>query len=151
MDYLIELTELLKYFCWILYIIGTSRCILKVLPFGRLRVVPHFSSGIVERAKRERAWKSPHAIFLAFFFSPPLLGSGTNLLKTGNSKTLSANDKSWQVDAEGGEGQCSWLRDPTKMTIVGYEPQQKYNRTPVSIQDKFKFCHRAPMGIENEK
>ena len=28
---------------------------------SRLRVVPHFSSGIVERAKRERAWKSPHA------------------------------------------------------------------------------------------
>ena len=27
----------------------------------RLRVVPHFSSGIVGRAKRERAWKSPHA------------------------------------------------------------------------------------------
>ena len=27
----------------------------------RLGVVPHFSSGIVERAKRERAWKSPHA------------------------------------------------------------------------------------------
>ena len=27
----------------------------------RLRAVPHFSSGIVERAKRERAWKSPHA------------------------------------------------------------------------------------------
>ena len=27
----------------------------------RLRVVPHFSSGIVELAKRERAWKSPHA------------------------------------------------------------------------------------------
>ena len=27
----------------------------------RLRVVPHFSSGIEERAKRERAWKSPHA------------------------------------------------------------------------------------------
>ena len=27
----------------------------------RLRVVPHFSSGIVKRAKRERAWKSPHA------------------------------------------------------------------------------------------
>ena len=27
----------------------------------RLRVVPHFSSGIVERAKRERTWKSPHA------------------------------------------------------------------------------------------
>ena len=27
----------------------------------RLRVVPHFSSGIVERAKREHAWKSPHA------------------------------------------------------------------------------------------
>ena len=29
--------------------------------FYRPRVVPHFSSGIVERAKRERAWKSPHA------------------------------------------------------------------------------------------
>ena len=28
---------------------------------SRLRVVPHFSSGIVERAKRERTWKSPHA------------------------------------------------------------------------------------------
>ena len=27
----------------------------------RLREVPHFSSGIVERAKREHAWKSPHA------------------------------------------------------------------------------------------
>ena len=27
----------------------------------RLRVVPHFSSGIVERAKRQREWKSPHA------------------------------------------------------------------------------------------
>ena len=27
----------------------------------RLRVVPHFSSGIVGRAKCERAWKSPHA------------------------------------------------------------------------------------------
>ena len=26
-----------------------------------LRVVPHFSLGIVEQAKRERAWKSPHA------------------------------------------------------------------------------------------
>ena len=28
---------------------------------ARVRVVPHFSSGIVERAKREREWKSPHA------------------------------------------------------------------------------------------
>ena len=27
----------------------------------RLRVVPHYSSGIAERAKRERTWKSPHA------------------------------------------------------------------------------------------
>ena len=30
-------------------------------PKDRLRVVPHLSSGIGERAKRERAWKSPHA------------------------------------------------------------------------------------------
>ena len=29
--------------------------------FSRLWVVPHFSSGIVERVKRERAWKSPQA------------------------------------------------------------------------------------------
>ena len=28
---------------------------------ARLQVVPHFSSGIVERAKCERTWKSPHA------------------------------------------------------------------------------------------
>ena len=28
---------------------------------ARLQVVPHFSSEIVKRAKRERAWKSPHA------------------------------------------------------------------------------------------
>ena len=28
---------------------------------SRLRVVPHFSSGIVEWAKRKRAWKSPQA------------------------------------------------------------------------------------------
>ena len=28
---------------------------------GRLRVVPHFSLGIVEQVKRECAWKSPHA------------------------------------------------------------------------------------------
>ena len=28
---------------------------------ARLPVFPHFSSGIVERVKRERAWKSPHA------------------------------------------------------------------------------------------
>ena len=28
--------------------------------YPRLRVVPHFSSGIVEREKRERAWKSLH-------------------------------------------------------------------------------------------
>ena len=27
---------------------------------NRLRVVPQFSSGIVEQAERERAWKSPH-------------------------------------------------------------------------------------------
>ena len=30
-------------------------------PLARLRVVAHFSSGIVERAKRERMWKSPHS------------------------------------------------------------------------------------------
>ena len=35
--------------------------LLPSLGVNRLRVVPHFSSGIVERAKRERAWKSPHA------------------------------------------------------------------------------------------
>ena len=36
-----------------------STSLLRSLP--RLPVVPHFSSEIVEWAKRERAWKSPHA------------------------------------------------------------------------------------------
>ena len=42
----------------------SGRLKLVSVPFSilvRLRVVPHFSSGIVERAKRERAWKSTHA------------------------------------------------------------------------------------------
>ena len=42
-------------FCKFLY----DSCTLRLE--SRLRVVPHFLSGIVERAKRERAWKSPHA------------------------------------------------------------------------------------------
>ena len=37
---------------------------------SRLRVVPHFSSGTVERAKRERAWKSPRARKGLIFLSP---------------------------------------------------------------------------------
>ena len=36
-------------------------CVNWVDLISRLRVVPHFSSGRVERAKRERAWKSLHA------------------------------------------------------------------------------------------
>ena len=36
-------------------------CLFLLSYLHRLRVVPHFSSGIVERTKRERAWKSPHA------------------------------------------------------------------------------------------
>ena len=42
----------------------SGRLKLVSVPFSslvRLRVVPHFSSGIVQRAKRERAWKSTHA------------------------------------------------------------------------------------------
>ena len=50
-------------------ILKTKQCV---------RVVPHFSSGIVERAKRERAWKSPHDSLI--FLSPrrvlPFLASG---------------------------------------------------------------------------
>ena len=39
-----------------------SKALWSLIPFFcRLRVVPHFSSEIVERAKRERAWISPHA------------------------------------------------------------------------------------------
>ena len=34
---------------------------LSELTGNKLRVVPHFSSGIVERAKHEGVWKSPHA------------------------------------------------------------------------------------------
>ena len=38
---------------------GLARYILGwISPWVRLRVVPHFSSGRVERTKRERAWKS---------------------------------------------------------------------------------------------
>ena len=37
----------------------------------RQRVVPFFSSGLVERTKRECAWKSPHA--RNFYLSPPRL------------------------------------------------------------------------------
>ena len=33
----------------------------RIRDVARLQVVHHFSSGIGERAKRERAWKSPHA------------------------------------------------------------------------------------------
>ena len=43
--------------------INKFKCSLKTsvsLVLARLRVVPHLSSGILERAKRERAWKSPH-------------------------------------------------------------------------------------------
>ena len=34
-------------------------------------MVPHFSSVIVERAKRERAWKSPHAVLQDLFTLTP--------------------------------------------------------------------------------
>ena len=43
--------------CFAFFIIKIHGC----RAASRLRVVPHLSSGIVERAKRERAWKSPHA------------------------------------------------------------------------------------------
>ena len=44
--------------------INKFKCSLKTsvsLVLARLRIVPHLFSGIVERAKRERAQKSPHA------------------------------------------------------------------------------------------
>ena len=45
-----------------LQVAQSENSVLNKTPFHsfRLRVVPLFSSGIVERAKRERAWKSPH-------------------------------------------------------------------------------------------
>ena len=48
----VDARKFLTLLCWKITILGRD---------SRLRVVPHFSSGIVERAKRERAWKSPHA------------------------------------------------------------------------------------------
>ena len=42
-------------------IVVFAGCLFLLSDLHRLRVVPHFSSGIVERTKRERAWKSPHA------------------------------------------------------------------------------------------
>ena len=44
----------------------------------RLRVVPHFSSGIVERAKRKHAWKSTHAT--CSLFSRGLVFTRTRVL-----------------------------------------------------------------------
>ena len=74
------------------------------------------------------------------------MGSGTNLLKTGNSKTLSVNDR-WT-------GRVGRVKRPDKNdSVVGDEPLQKYDRTPVSIWDKFSFCRRArrelKLGIKN--
>ena len=45
-------------------IIRFGTCKVRRLNRARLRVVPHFSSGIEEQAKRERAWKclSPHRV-----------------------------------------------------------------------------------------
>ena len=46
----------------IIGVLGTNvTCKTDTLGKGRLWVVPRFSSGIVDWAKRERAWKSPHA------------------------------------------------------------------------------------------
>ena len=40
------------------------------LSFYRLRVVPHLSSGIVQPAKRKRAWKSPHVVGRRYSLNP---------------------------------------------------------------------------------
>ena len=45
-------------FSWVLL---SSQEKIDVNSYHRLREVPHFSSGILKWAKRERAWKSPHA------------------------------------------------------------------------------------------
>ena len=53
-------------YCFLLFsffsylLLQVIRLLSCILSEDRLLVVPHFSSGIVERAKRERAWKSPH-------------------------------------------------------------------------------------------
>ena len=57
----------------------------RLLQTSRLRVVPHFSSGMVERAKRERALKikSPHArkgdTRRGDFFSPGVIFTGARI------------------------------------------------------------------------
>ena len=61
---LFQLVQFIK--CWHIYLeLNSKRLYQKkkkvVVLCSRLRVVPHFSSGIAERAKRERACKSPHA------------------------------------------------------------------------------------------
>ena len=54
-------------YCFLLFsffsylLLQVIRLLSCILSEDRLLVVPHFSSGIVEGAKRERAWKSPHA------------------------------------------------------------------------------------------
>ena len=62
---------------------------LQILVFkkrGRLRVVPHFSSGIVERAKREGAWKSTHARKGVIIW--PARNSYIRLVKDGPAEAL---------------------------------------------------------------
>ena len=53
----VKINEIVKF----KFLAGTTRCQTTNNSSCGLRVVPHFSWGIVERAKRERAWKSPHA------------------------------------------------------------------------------------------
>ena len=56
------ITEKLNWLCWFINSqLSVLKIITSIVVFARLRVVPHFSAGIVKRAKRERAWKSPHA------------------------------------------------------------------------------------------
>ena len=55
------------------------------LGWARLRLVPLFSSGIVQRAKCERAWKSPHARKAPRRVSPCFFGESFNIRLRSNS------------------------------------------------------------------
>ena len=78
-------------------------------PFqGRLRVVPHFSSGIVEQAKRERAWKSPHARKGGYFHARSRFARSTiPEEKWGTTRSLLSGAQIWPPETN--RNNCFWV------------------------------------------
>ena len=79
---------------------------------GRLRVVPHFSSGIVKRAKREHAWKPPQARKGDTTSSPPFFLRDSKACETRARVKITPSEKRWHaVGREKNEGLQKVLSD----------------------------------------